>query len=78
MARAKAAALRLEDVYLSDFMGDSGTPLQWAVAWEAVEEKEYAQGCARLACYIALSSGLPYASIVTAVVAIATQTTWQQ
>lgn len=76
MARAKAAAL--DDVYLSDFFQDSGTPLQWAIAWEAVEEKEYAQGCARLACYIALSSGLPYASIVTVVAAIATQTTWQQ
>jgi len=31
------------DVFRSDFMQDSGTPLQWAVAWEVVGERERAE-----------------------------------
>ena len=28
------------DVFLSDFLQDMGTPLQWLLAWEAVAERE--------------------------------------
>jgi hypothetical protein len=31
---------KLHNVYRSDFMQDPGTPLQWAIAWETVAERE--------------------------------------
>ena len=30
---------RPRDVFLSDFIQDFGTPLQWLLAWEAVAER---------------------------------------
>lgn len=32
--------VRIKDVFLSDFVGDTGTPLQWFLAWEVVAKRE--------------------------------------
>jgi hypothetical protein len=37
-----SARVKPRDVYLSDFVQDSGTPLQWLCAWETIAELEYA------------------------------------
>lgn len=34
---------RFADVYRSDFLQDSGTPLQWLLAWEVVGYRERAE-----------------------------------
>ena len=39
---------RFADVFKSDFIQDSGTPLQWVIAWEVVSEREHRQ-CAEAA-----------------------------
>src|SRR5258705_8355642 len=54
------------DVYRSDFLQDSGTPLQWLLAWEVVGEREYAEAMARLAVFVAAVTGWPLVSILTA------------
>jgi hypothetical protein len=50
---------RLTDVYRSDFLQDSGTPLQWLCAWEVVETRERAEALARLAVVLTITMGLP-------------------
>jgi len=50
---------RPRDVYRSDFIQDSGTPLQWLLAWEVVGEREYAEAMARLAVFAAAATGWP-------------------
>jgi hypothetical protein len=47
---------RLTDVYRSDFLQDSGTPLQWLCAWEVVETRERAEALARLAVVLTITS----------------------
>ncbi len=58
------------DVYRSDFIQDSGTPLQWLLAWELVTEREYVEALAQLAVFVAVSTGWPIASVVAAVAAV--------
>jgi hypothetical protein len=54
---ATQAARRYHDVYLSDFMPDTGTPLQWAVAWEVVGARERAERERRAAENAAADAG---------------------
>ncbi|HZF03661.1 MAG TPA: hypothetical protein VE932_04940 [Patescibacteria group bacterium] len=48
------------DVYRSDFIQDSGTPLQWAIAWEAVGERERALAAVEFTAAMMMASGIPF------------------
>jgi len=50
-------ARRYRDVYLSDFITDSATPLQWLLGWEMVADRERAERERRAAENAAADAG---------------------
>lgn len=55
------------DVYLSDFLQDTATPLQWLLAWEAVADRErLEQGRAARAAARAMPLHVPIGEILAA------------